>query len=377
MKVVISDTSGRGGICHYTFFLCRALSPLVEDLTLITTKTYELDSFESTFVRENILPVHYKRRNRFFKGLVYVQSLLKILLYVFREKPDIVHFQQLKIPSLELIIYKLIKRSGIKVVLTLHTVLPFEHIMVSPFYRYIYRTIDRIIVHSKKNLFVIQKHFGSMEKEKVAVIHHGDYTSLSKPVSREEARKSLGIETEKKVMLFFGYIRRYKGLDVLLSALAILKEKHPDVLLLIAGEAIEEFERYDTIIRTQKHEQHIVKKTEYIPLEEQSLYFSAADIVVLPYRHIYQSGVVFLAYAHSRPVVGTSVGGLPEVIDDGKSGVIVPPENPEMLADKIDYLFSHQDECIMMGDYGKHLVRKKFSWDSAAKETHQLYKEIV
>ena len=146
MKIIIVDVSGRGGICHYTFFLSRALSALSEDITLLTTESYELDSFKHTFNIEKLLPVHYGKRNKFAKGLVYIRTLFKILSYVLRIKPDIVHFQQLKIPLLELALYRLIKRKNIKTVLTLHDILPFEYKLVSPFYKYIYGTVDRIIV---------------------------------------------------------------------------------------------------------------------------------------------------------------------------------------------------------------------------------------
>ncbi|MCK4965975.1 glycosyltransferase family 4 protein, partial [bacterium] len=330
-----------------------------------------------TFNIEKKLPAHYKKRNKFLKGLIYVQSLFKILLYIIRKKPDIVHFQQLKIPSLETVMYALIKKSGCKIVLTLHNVLPFENTAVSPFYKHIYRIADRIIVHSEKNIPVIQKHPDKADRQKFTVIHHGDCFLLSRPVDRKEARELLGIEAEKKVLLFFGYIRRYKGLDILLDTLTIVKETHPEAVLLIAGEEVEEFGRYDKIIDTLNLEKFILKKTDYIPLEEQSIYFSAADVVVLPYRHVYQSGVVFLAYAHSRVVVGTEVGGLPEVIENGKSGFIIPPGNPEALAERIDYLFSNPGVCTQMGDYGKKMTEQRFSWESAAQKTHQLYNEIM
>ncbi|MCK4966138.1 glycosyltransferase family 4 protein [bacterium] len=377
MKIIIVDTSGRGGICHYTFFLSRALSSLSEHITLLTTENYELDSFKRTFNIEKKLPAHYKKRNKFLKGLIYVQSLFKILLYIIRKKPDIVHFQQIKIPSLELALYKILKLKNIKTVLTLHDILPFEYKLISPFYKYIYRTVDGIIIHSEKNLSVMQNHISKEDRHKITIIHHGDYSFLSNTIDKADARKTLGIKTNGKVLLFFGYIRKYKGLDLLLEALSIIKDSHPGTMLIIAGETVEEFNKYQNIIDELNLDKFILKKIEYIPLEEQSIYFSAADIVVLPYRHIYQSGVVFLAYAHSLPVIVTDVGGLPDVVEDGKSGFVVPSQNARAIAEKADYLFSNMEMCTQIGNYGSNMAKSKFSWDAAAQKTYHLYNNVI
>lgn len=377
MKIIIVDTSGRGGICHYSFFLSRALSSLSEHITLLTTENYELDSFKRTFNIEKNLPAHYKKRNKFTKGLIYIQTLLKIVFYVLRVKPDIVHFQQLKIPSLELALYKILKRKNINTVLTLHDVLPFEYKLISPFYKYIYRTVDRIIIHSEKNLSVIQNHISKEDRQKISIIHHGDYSSLSNTIDKADARKTLEIKTNSKVLLFFGYIRKYKGLDLLLESLSIIKDSHPDAMLIIAGETVEEFNKYQKIIDELNLDKFILKKIAYIPLEEQSIYFSAADIVVLPYRHIYQSGIVFLAYAYSLPVIVTDVGGLPDVVEDGKSGFVVPSQNARAIAEKADYLFSNMEMCTQIGNYGSNMAKSRFSWDSAAQKTYHLYNNVT
>ena len=150
MKVIVVDTSGRGGICHYTYSLCQALSKFADDITLLTTKNYELDSYTRNFNLEKIIPTHYQKKHKISKGFIYISSLIKILFFVFKRNPDIIHFHQTKIPSVEIWIYKLIKLKSIKFIITLHDIKPFEYKVSAPFLKHLYNTADGIIVHSKK-----------------------------------------------------------------------------------------------------------------------------------------------------------------------------------------------------------------------------------
>jgi len=376
MKIITVDTSGRGGICHYTYLLCRALSSLEKEMTLLTTRNYELNSFEKNFNIIKILPTHYQKKHKFSKGVIYFRSLIKILFYILSKKPDVVHFHQIKVPFVEYWFYKLIGLNNIKIVITLHYIIPFEHKVITPFLNYIYNTVDGIIVHCDENLEVLKNYVSEKEQKKIKVIHHGEYSFLLKNISKEEARKILEIDNSKKVLLFFGYIRRYKGLDILLESVKILKEKYPEIFLIIAGKDIEGFSRYQKIINELDIEECVMKRVEYIPIDESSIYFSASDVVILPYRNIYQSGIVFLSYAHSRPVITTNVGGFPDVVEDGKSGYIVKLNHPTALAEKIEKLFSSPSDLAEMGDYGFRMAQQKFSWESAAEKTYGFYSSI-
>ncbi len=373
MKIIIVDTSGRGGICHYTYLFCQALTKFENDITLLTTKNYELNSFPRNFNIEKVISTHYQKKYKILKGLIYAGSLIKILFFVLKKKPDIVHFHQIKIPFIELWIYKLIRLKNIKVVISPHDIKPFEGKALTPFLKYVYKTADGIIIHSKEDFKTLNDYITENEQSKISNIHVGEYSLLSKNISIEEARNILGIAENKKVILFFGYIRRYKGLDILLESVKILKEKHPEIFLIVAGKDIEGFNKYQKIIDKFDIEDNILKRIEYIPVDETSIYFSAANVVVLPYRNIYQSGVVYLAYAHSKPVIVTNVGGLPDITEDGKSGYIVEPNNPEDLAGKIDKMFVSPSSLEKMGEYGYQMAKDKFSWEQAAEKTFNLY----
>jgi glycosyltransferase involved in cell wall biosynthesis len=151
---------------------------------------------------------------------------------------------------------------------------------------------------------------------------------------RESARRHLGIST-KNVVLFFGYIRPYKGLDNLIRATSRVVESEPDTTLLIVGESYEDRRKYDELIASEGLSERTRFVCEYVANEAVEPYFKAADVVCLPYKSASQSGIVMMAYGFRRPVVTTDVGGLPEFVRAGETGEIVPPGDVEALADAV------------------------------------------
>ena len=154
-------------------------------------------------------------------------------------------------------------------------------------------------------------------------------------LTKNQAKAVLGISKTFKTILFFGAIRPNKGLDNLLYALPKIKAHIPDIKLLIAGEPCEDYRRYKIIIEKEGIQDKIFEKLEYITHYEVALYFSASDVVALPYNEVTQSGVLQIAYAFGKPVVASSIGGFNETIENGKNGYLVSPHNITALADKI------------------------------------------
>lgn len=173
---------------------------------------------------------------------------------------------------------------------------------------------------------------------RVSVHPHPTYTQFAEGnITREDARQKLGVEG--RVLLFFGLIRPYKGVHTLLKAFARISEKL-DATLMIVGEFYENRAPYDAEISALGIGARVSVINRYIPDEEVEVYFRAADLVVLPYRSATQSGITQTAFAFERPVVVTAVGGLPDVVDDGVTGYVVPPDNPEALAGAIERFFA-------------------------------------
>jgi glycosyltransferase involved in cell wall biosynthesis len=186
---------------------------------------------------------------------------------------------------------------------------------------------------------------------------------------KREARMKLGI-SDDRVMLFFGYVRAYKGLGVLLDALPFILKKMSGILL-IAGEFYEDEEIYRKKIRELGLEKHIQLHSNYIPNEEISTYFSAADVVVLPYVSATQSAIVPVAYHFNKPVIVTNVGGLAEVVINGRTGFIVPPQNPEAFADAVVKFY--REKCESGFALNIQQEKKQYGWDTFVERLESLF----
>jgi glycosyltransferase involved in cell wall biosynthesis len=168
---------------------------------------------------------------------------------------------------------------------------------------------------------------------------HPLYDNFGQPKPKTEARMELQLDSEGRYILFFGFIRAYKGLDLLLRALADERLKQLGVKAIVAGEFYEEAAPYHELIKELQLEDRLVLATDFIPNEEVVNYFCAADLVVQPYKNATQSGVSQIAYHFNKPMVVTDVGGLAELIPDGKVGYIVEV-SPEAIADAVVRFYS-------------------------------------
>lgn len=198
--------------------------------------------------------------------------------------------------------------------------------------RYFFKACDAAIALSASVEQDINRVCTSLPVRRVA---HPPYDRFGKPVDRATARLKLGLPEDAPVLLFFGFIRRYKGLDVLLDAMALVRDRHPRARLVVAGEFYDDEAMYREQIRRQRLEDVVLLESRYIADEEIPIFFSAADVVVQPYRTATQSGVAGTAAGFGVPVITTDVGGLAEVVPHGEAGLIVPPDDAVALAESI------------------------------------------
>ena len=201
----------------------------------------------------------------------------------------------------------------------------------------------------------------------VRVEEHPVY-DFGEPVGRGEARAALGLPADAPVFLFFGFVRRYKGLHVLLDAWPRVTERFPDARLVVAGE----FYSDEADLRAQAAPlQNVRFDADYIPDVRVPLYFGAADAVVQPYVSATQSGVAQIAFHFGRPVVTTDVGGLAEAVPDGRAGLVVPPDDPAALADAL-VRFASEDGLAERLAEGVRQHRERFSWGRLAEAVEEL-----
>ncbi|MFH1149456.1 MAG: glycosyltransferase [Actinomycetota bacterium] len=184
--------------------------------------------------------------------------------------------------------------------------------------------------------------------------NRGDY-------DREKARRELGMDEGARVALYFGHVRPYKGLSHLVEALPAVVEAVDRFHLLIVGEFWESRRDYEECIEALGTRDRVTIVDRYVRNEEVGRYFSAADLVVLPYVTASASGILQIAYAFSKPVVTTRVGGLPEVVEEGRTGFLVPPGDPRALADAIAGFFACDDAAGFAAAIERY--RERFSWD--------------
>jgi len=163
-------------------------------------------------------------------------------------------------------------------------------------------------------------------------------------ITKTDARKKIELPTDKNVILFFGYIRAYKGLMYLIEAMPNVLKFDPDAMLLVVGEFYEEKEKYFDAVKSLGLGRNVKFVAEFVPNEDVGLYYTASDLVVLPYKSATQSGILNIAYGFKRPVVVTNVGGLPELVEEGKTGFIVEANNPNTIAEGIVKYFSSKDK---------------------------------
>lgn len=259
-------------------------------------------------------------------------------------------------PAYGSIIFFLRRMAPTKIIFLCHNVLPHES---SPMDRLLIRMgfgqVDRFLVQSEED----RRSLLRIKKSARVVVHpHPIYDVFRQDrYTRRGAREELGVTGH--VLLFFGYVRPYKGLGVLLDGLARTR-RLPETTLLVVGEFYEDKRPYLDRIEKLGIANSVRIVDHYVPNEEVEKYFCACDAVVLPYRSATQSGIVQIAYAFDRPVIVTAVGGLPDVVEDGVTGFVVPPGNPQALAEATDRILEG-DRCVEMGRQVEQ-IKDRFSW---------------
>jgi glycosyltransferase involved in cell wall biosynthesis len=279
-------------------------------------------------------------------------------------KPDIIvvrYWLPFMGPALGTILRRVKKNNHTKIVCIADNVIPHEKRPGdTAFTKYFLKSIDAFITMSEKVLNDLKKFAPNKPSQFVA---HPLYDNFGEKISKQEARQQLKIDDDALIILFFGFIRKYKGLDILLNAMSILKSKtqqsaFKNIKLLIAGEFYEDRKQYDELIEQLDIKDQLILKTDFIPDSEVKYYLCAADVVVQPYRNATQSGVTPLAYHFEKPMIVTNVGGLPSLVPDNKVGLVAEP-TPDSIAGKIiEYFNKGEDHFI---PYLKE-EKKKYSW---------------
>ena len=294
---------------------------------------------------------------------------LRVGLKLKKEKPDIivVRFWLPFMGPCFGTILRIAKTNGkSRIVCIADNVIPHEkRFGDKAFTEYFMKPIDAFITMSEKVLSDLS-HFNKSKPARY--IPHPLYDNFGDKISKAQARKLLNVSEDLKLVLFFGFIRAYKGLDILLDAMALLKKESPEIKLLIAGEFYGDEKPYHDQIQHLNLGDNLILKTTFIPDSEIKNYFCAADVVVQPYRNATQSGVTPLAYHFEVPMIVTNVGGLAAMVPHEVAGLVAEP-NAASIAKNIALYFSKGSEAFLPG---LQQEKKKYSWELMVQAVEQL-----
>jgi len=323
------------------------------------------------------------------KALRVSMYYARLIRYAARAKPKVFHILwNNKFESFDRTLLTLYYRwLGKRIVLTAHNVnagrrdskdTRFNRLTL----RVQYRLADHIFVHTEKMRHELCEEFGIRERQ-ITVIPFGINNAVpNTPLTPCEARQRLGVRTGERTILFFGHIAPYKGLEYLVSAFRQILTRRDDYLLIIAGRP-KSCEKYWRAIREEMRQEiqsgRILLKADFIPDDEAEIYFKAADVLVLPYKHIYQSGVLFLGHSFGLPALAADVGSLKGDIVEGKSGFVFKPEDPVDLAAAIERYFD-SDLYAELGSRRQEIrdfATAQHSWDLVGQATMSVYADLL
>ncbi|MEN7551440.1 glycosyltransferase [Rapidithrix thailandica] len=353
----------RGGIAQSSTALYKALESLAEVKAFNFSLQYPSLLFPGSSQFENAkdsnLKIDSVRCLNSINPLSYFTTANKIQGF----QPDLLltrYWMPFFAPSLGLV-SKLVRKKGARVISITDNIIPHEHRMGDQVLTsFFLKQNDGFVTLSeavKRDLLQFRPN------AKVLFHPHPLYSHFGKKQEKAQARKLLQLPKERKIILFFGLIRAYKGLDTLLEAFGKLDASYH---LLVAGEAYEDMEKYQALIAQNPNRDRVQMHNHYIAESEVPNYFSAADVCVLPYKTATQSGVTAISFHFDLPVIVTDVGGLKQMVGEFEGGGVVPPENPDQLAKRIQEYFHHNQQEQYSQAIQKN--KKTYSWEHLAVE---------
>lgn len=386
LRIYVIEPLGQGGLIHYSFHMCRALQREGADVTLVTSTDYELDHLPHEFHLEKRMHLWNARQRsgagklerlarRGLRGARYVVEWLRLLRYLQQQKPDVILFGEIRF-AFELHFLRWLKSRGFILADVVHDVRTYDTSSKSDAilkedaahlarYNEIYNQFDALFVHDRINYDLFLQLY-DVPAERVTEIPHGaNEIMLEMPPSHtpEQLRQQYEIQQDELVVTFFGTLTKYKGIEDLVRAFGAV-HRATGARLVIAGYPAKDIDPAElrAIARADGMEEKIVWYLDYVPNEQVVPLMQISDVVAMPYRAITQSGVLQIAGACGKPVVATRVGGLPDVIEDGKSGLLVEPESPPELADAIIRVLNDAPLRVKMGGRARELAETRYSW---------------
>lgn len=297
---------------------------------------------------------------------------IKIGLQLYREKPDLIIVRfwiPFLAPCLGTILKIAKKNNHTKVISIVDNMIPHEKRMGDRLLtQYFVKTVDGFIAMSEK----VKNDIKTFSHKPVSISPHPIFNHFGDPITKMEARTQLGLSQEKKIILFFGYIRKYKGLDLLIQAMSSESIKKLNIQLMIVGEFYEDARTYHDLVISLGLQNQISFYSNYIPDGEVKNYVCSADFIIQPYKNATQSGVTPLAYHFEKPMLVTNVGGLADTVPNLKTGIVVEPTT-NAIVKGIETLYELGENHFIPNIIEE---KKKYSWAQMTEKFLALYQQL-
>lgn len=370
--VVIEPVGSHGGMAAYNAGLCSGLRAAGWDVLLSTSAMdREVDGADVRVFYAGVFGAAPAWR----RGLRWLRATARSLQAARRQGASVCHLHLFQATALELANALGARLAGLSLVLTAHDVASLAG-GLEPLARLIYRLADAVVVHNETSAADARRVLG-VAPERIHVIPHGHYLE-SVPVASvgaHAAREQLGLPPDAPTVLFFGQIKRAKGLDLLLQAWPAVRAQHPQAQLVVAGRPWkDETADYEALV---PEDAGVHLRWGYVAEDEVPLYYAAASVVALPYRRIYQSGVLLLAQSYGRPVLASDLPAMREALADGETGYLFASGDPAALGRRLSGVLHHPDRAEAVGQAGFQALSQQNGWDSIGLKTAHVYAQVT
>ncbi|SMB98225.1 Glycosyltransferase involved in cell wall bisynthesis [Thermanaeromonas toyohensis ToBE] len=355
MRVALIYLGRLGGGAVYSLEVARVLAKKCDLTAFISEQVENLNAWEESGIKVITVPT-YRNMGEFFLSTLFFYRWWRIALKIKQLKPEVLYYPMIHLwtPLINSFFPRIPK------VVTLHD--PVLHLGERDLFR---RLVQIASIRQATRLIILSRVFENnlvgkgIPRNKIDIIHHGVFSYYLR------WKKGVKPSSREKTILFFGRIIPYKGLDVLLRAFPKIKEKVPEARLIIAGSG--ELKPYAQLLEGLNN---IEVVNRWIAEEEVAGFFERASLVVLPYKEATQSGVIPIAYSFGLPVVATKTGGLGEQVIHGNTGYLVPPSEPDALAEACIRLLEDEALAREMGTAGYQKAMEEWNWDIVAERVY-------
>ncbi len=375
---IIEPVGGHAGMNNYDIELSRGLYQAGVHSRLYTCdETVEVSEPGITILKP--FKGLYGDGLKPLRGLRFLFGLFAAAYDARRHKVRVAHLHYFQYGVRELACCIALKVLGMKIVATAHDINPLSSPEGVDMFKTIIRLTDQLIVHNSFSARILLAKAGAaLPLPPVSVINIGNFLSSIKLADRADARRSLSLSEDEPVLLFFGQIKPEKGLAELLGAFAIHKQRGGSARLLVAGRPMSHDPLdYQELAGELGISEYVKFELKYIPEEDTSLYFAAADLVVLPYREIYQSAVLIMAMSYGRAVLVSDLPAMMEIIRDGENGLTFRAGYTDAMADALDRALADTDDLAELGLRAAEEMLENYSWKQVGERISTIYSSAL